>query len=256
MRVMPSLSLETSGSDGKANVGTFRLSQTKPAPSPSSNFDHKRPALRKRDNCIQAGTNCIDYTRDLSEPSDKSTPPMKISRPLLILASLIFINQDLPADAPTAPAAPTPTPAAAPAGPAPVLFETAKLKGADVEIKEDAQALGGEYVMNHQGYNPVAFINTPAGDSFTVWGHVRGSSFQIKAVVNGAQKELDWVWGAPGPFVWKKFGTYPRASLGDSIVIIRGANADATDGIDAVLFSPDPNFAPDAQKNIETYLAH
>ena len=60
----------------------------------------------------------------------------------------------------------------------------------------------------------------------------------------------------PARSLGKKFGTYPRAKLGDSVVIIRGANAAATDGIDAVLFSPDPNFSPDSEKNIEKYLAH
>ena len=92
---------------------------------------------------------------------------MKIPCFLPIAASLIFLNPSLSADIPAAPAAST---AGAPAASTPVLFETSKLKGADVEIKEDAQALGGEYVMNHQAYNPVAFITTPKGDSFTVWG--------------------------------------------------------------------------------------
>ena len=178
---------------------------------------------------------------------------MKTLNILLTVSCLALLISPIFADdkAPAAPAAAPATPSA----PQPVLFETSKLKGADVEIKEDAQALGGEYVMNHQGYNPVAFITVPPGDEFTVWAHIRGSSFQIKAVIDGKQQELDWVWGATGPFVWKKFGTYNRSKLGDQVVIIRGANADPTDGIDAVLFSPDPNFAPDTQKDIEKLQA-
>jgi hypothetical protein len=171
--------------------------------------------------------------------------------PLGLLSSLlIFSALTLSADNPAS------SPAATPPAPKPALYEVSKIKGADVEIKEDAQAIGGEYVMNKQPYNPVLFMNTPPGTEFTIWAHVRGSSFQIKAVIGGKQQELDWVWGSPGPFAWKKFGTYTREKLGDQFVIIRGASAEANDGIDSILISPDPNYDPSSDKDVAKLLAN
>ena len=178
---------------------------------------------------------------------------MKILSCFLVMAFAVASNCSLLADSttPAAPAAP-----AAPAGPKPALYELAKIKGADVEIKEDAQALGGEYVMNKQPYNPVLFMPTPAGAQLTVWARIRGSSFQIKGVVGGNQQALDWVWGTPGQFVWKKFGTYTHVQLGDQIVVIRGDKADPTDGIDCILVAPDGAYDPSADQNVKQYLAN
>ena len=178
---------------------------------------------------------------------------MKISTFWVFFSLLILSTPALTADDSTSAA---PTSPAAPASSKPLLYQVSKLKGADVEIKEDAQAIGGEYVMNKQPYNPVLFMNTPQGAELTVWARVRGSSFQIKAVVDGKQQELDWIWGTPGQFVWKKFGSYPRVKLGDQFVIIRGATADTNDGIDSVLISPDPNYDPSSDKDVAKLLAN
>jgi hypothetical protein len=178
---------------------------------------------------------------------------MKIST-FWVLASLLVLSpsalraDDAPASAPASPSAP--------ADSKPALYQVSKLKGADVEIKEDAQAIGGEYVMNKQPYNPVLFMKTPPGAELTIWGYVRGSSFQLKAVIGDKQQELDWVWGTAGQFAWKKFGTYPREKLGDNFVIIRGDKAEANDGINCILVSPNPNYDPVADKDVAKLLAN
>jgi hypothetical protein len=178
---------------------------------------------------------------------------MKISTFCAFSSLLILSASPLPADDSSASA---PAAATAPAAAKPALYQVSKLKGADVEIKEDAQALGGEYVMNKQAYNPVVFMNTPQGAELTIWAHVRGSSFQLKAVIDGKQQELDWVWGTAGQFTWKKFGSYPRAKIGDQFVIIRGDKADATDGIDSILISPNPSYDPSVDKDVAKLLAN
>ena len=178
---------------------------------------------------------------------------MKTLSLLPSLSLFVLLNSAVTVSADNA--APASAPAAASSAAKPILYQVSKVKGADVQIQEDAQALGGEYVMNHQAYNPVLFLATPPGDSLTIWARVRGSSFQLKGVVGGNQQPLDWVWGTAGQFTWKKFGTYARTQLGDQLVIIRGDKADATDGIDAVLISPDPNFSPDSAANLKQYLA-
>ncbi|MEI8340479.1 MAG: hypothetical protein WCH43_02955 [Verrucomicrobiota bacterium] len=118
----------------------------------------------------------------------------------------------------------------------------------EVVRNEDDTAWGGEYASNSKPYNPIFIgeIATVTGDPIIVWARLRGFAVQTKGIAeSGNQTELSWNWEKPKDWKWVKLGSYTRAQLGKSLLIIRGPDADANAGINVVLFTTDPNLNPD-----------
>jgi len=129
------------------------------------------------------------------------------------------------------------------------LFRPAEEKAnGEVVRNEDNTAWGGEYASNSKPYNPIFIgdIATVTGDPIIVWARIRGFAVQIKGIADsGNQTELSWNWEKPKDWKWVKLGSFTRAQLGKSVLIIRGPDADTNAGINLVLLTTDPNLNPD-----------
>ena len=61
------------------------------------------------------------------------------------------------------------------------------------EVVNDADAMGGKAVTSGGDYSSLIDAKLPeTGEAFTSWAHRKGGPIQLKAVVNGAQKEKKW----------------------------------------------------------------
>ncbi len=118
------------------------------------------------------------------------------------------------------------------------------------EVVNDAEALGGKAVTSGGEYSSLIEAKLPETDeAFTIWVHRKGGPIQLKAVVNGAQKEKKWDWGKPDGYEWCSLGRYKRADLGEAIVIIRSSKqAEKVPHIDAIVFSADAAAHPKGMK--------
>lgn len=118
----------------------------------------------------------------------------------------------------------------------------------------DAEASGGKAVESDKEWEPLFVAESdrwPEGETLTVWVRHRGGPIQLKSSANGKATEHKWVWKKPVEWTWTKLGNYPRADLGDRIIIIRGQTKDddPTPTIDCVvLATPDtPAHAPEPE---------
>ncbi len=121
------------------------------------------------------------------------------------------------------------------------MVEAEDLKGADTyaNIVEVAEASGGKAVTSTEDWHPLFRYDLEPDDlPARVTIHVRRQHgpVQVKARVNGENKDLQWDWGKPGELEWTSLGTYDLTELGDRIEIIRG-QGDKDPVLDAVLFA-------------------
>ena len=127
--------------------------------------------------------------------------------------------------------------------------ETAPAAGV---VKHDPDAHGGEYVAGTD-WNPL-FRGTPpaARERITVWTRFRGTRVCLKSVDGfGQQTELRWIFKSPSAWTWESFGTFTRAQLGESFLIIRSPGGAENAGLDSVALATTPGFDPnDPDKKI------
>ncbi len=116
---------------------------------------------------------------------------------------------------------------------------------ADSKVIDDADASGGKAVTNEKAWQPLFTATVPTeGDAFTVWLRHRDGPFILKAMIDGAQKDLKQLWGSPEKWAWTNCGRYTRAELGEKFLIIRGAG-NKTPAIDVVVLATDENAKPE-----------
>jgi len=105
-------------------------------------------------------------------------------------------------------------------------IEAESMPGADQygEIVDDDDASGGQAVTSGQEWRPVLryALGDDLPDRITIHVLRKGGPLQLKARVDGKNKELKWNWSKPSEYKWTSFGTYDRETLGDRIEIIRG----------------------------------
>ncbi|MEM6458305.1 MAG: hypothetical protein AAF710_02820, partial [Planctomycetota bacterium] len=100
-------------------------------------------------------------------------------------------------------------------------------------------ALGGRAVTSPEPWRPLFRYALEPGElpeRVTVHVRRRHGPIQLKARIDGKNKDLKWDWGKPAEFAWANLGTYNTADLGELIEIIRGNNANAPI-VDAVVFA-------------------
>ncbi len=110
-------------------------------------------------------------------------------------------------------------------------------------VRQDATCIGGAFVAaSDQAYHPVFKATLPATLPANISVYVRrsGGPVQLKGIFNDEQTELAWDWRKTGDFSWCKMGPFPRAKLGDSILLIRG-NAGPPIAIDSVVITDETN---------------
>ena len=118
------------------------------------------------------------------------------------------------------------------------------------KILADSSASGGNYVALKGDWDRFS-LAVPAGSAFKIWVRHKFGPIALKGTKNGNESELNWLYESPQVWTWSDMGTYERAALGNSIVLMRQAqNADPNPQIDAVVFAPDtvrplPPFEPD-----------
>ncbi|MEO0587639.1 MAG: hypothetical protein AAF078_08365 [Planctomycetota bacterium] len=97
---------------------------------------------------------------------------------------------------------------------------------------------GGRAVTSDRDWEPV-LVTDDLGDwtgRAKVWVRHAGGPVNLKAKIDGGQKELAWVWSTPQEMAWSSFGTFSREALGSGVVVIRGNKGPVT--VDAVVFEP------------------
>ena len=115
-------------------------------------------------------------------------------------------------------------------------------------VKDDPDALGGQYVMDKREFRPVfrKKISKPNA-SAKIWVRYRGTALQLKSInADGKREEKAWIWDKPTEWQWKTFGPYEPDELGENFEIIVGKGAEGNAGLDAVVVSEDEGFAPDS----------
>ena len=123
----------------------------------------------------------------------------------------------------------------------------AKLAAGDAKIHEIAEASGGKAVSIARDWQPLLFADLPAtGDEFTVWARYSGAAILVKAELPSGQKDLQWLWDKPASLEWKRVGRFSREQIGKRLVVIRGRGGGQGPILDAVLFSTDDGFKPQA----------
>jgi hypothetical protein len=120
----------------------------------------------------------------------------------------------------------------------------AKPAAGDMKIIEDKAASGGKAVSISREWQPLIWMDLPAGDEFTVWMRHKGGPLQLKGTPGGAQKDLQWIWDAPSEWKWSRVGRWKRAELGDRILVIRGGKSDNEPQLDAVYVSTNDSDDP------------
>ena len=133
-----------------------------------------------------------------------------------------------------------------------VLIEAEDLDGADTyaNVIDVAEASGGKAVTSTEDWHPLFRYELEPDDlPERVTIHVRRQHgpVQLKARVDGKNKDLKWDWGKPGELKWASLGTYDLAQLGDRIEIIRG-QGDQDPVVDAVVFADASAGAPKARQ--------
>ncbi|MEM6391729.1 MAG: hypothetical protein AAF797_03060 [Planctomycetota bacterium] len=96
----------------------------------------------------------------------------------------------------------------------------------------------GRAVTSDRDWEPVLVtkhLGNWAGKA-KVWIRHQGGPVNLKAVVEGKQAELTWVWATPDKMTWNSFGVFERESLGSGVVVIRGNKGPVT--VDAIVFEP------------------
>ena len=114
-------------------------------------------------------------------------------------------------------------------------------------VQADKTAREGKFVSRDGDYQPIFTADLPpqTGPEITFWARYRGVGLQLKSVGgDGKQTDRQWLYEAPKTFQWKAFGRYKREEIGAKILIIRGPNAAADAGLDAVCFASDAAFDP------------
>lgn len=183
--------------------------------------------------------------KQISEHSDKHLPflPMPMKIPLLHRSLTCLICATCVA---ASSSAVEPAPASAlPTGVR--LFEAEAFAGAGDGVRSDPTAGGSFYVTNPRAWNPVIRFTLPPEISdtlITVWARVRGGPFQLKGTPDGKQIDLNWNYTKPAAWEWLNYGTYPRANLGDTFLLIRSASLADDGGIDQFVISSASTFDP------------
>ncbi len=133
------------------------------------------------------------------------------------------------------------------------LLVSGSLKAAPLSIEAETNPLGqvvkdlncsnGAYVIAPQRpYEPIFRASVPDNLPENVWIFVRrmGAPVQLKAITQDQQSDLTWDWTTPGEFSWSKMGPFPRASLGETLLVIRG-DAGPSCAIDSVVITDEIN---------------
>jgi xylan 1,4-beta-xylosidase len=122
----------------------------------------------------------------------------------------------------------------------------AKPSAGDLKVSEDRGASGGKAVSMPREWQPLMSFDVPqGGDEWTLWLHHKGGPLQAKSVVDGSQKELQWVWDKPAKWKWTRVGRWKKADLGTTMLIIRGGKQDGHDAmLDCVVLSTDDTTNP------------
>ncbi len=130
-----------------------------------------------------------------------------------------------------------------------VLLEAeSNLPKSTVQVVGSAGASGGKAVTSDKEWEPMFEVATPKeGDGLEIHVRHKGGPLQLKAVVGGQQKELQWIWDQPNDWKWSSFGKFTREQLGSSLLIIRGGKMEQNPMIDCVVIgAPGPAPAPGA----------
>ncbi|NJL30666.1 MAG: hypothetical protein HC898_02995 [Phycisphaerales bacterium] len=111
-----------------------------------------------------------------------------------------------------------------------------------VQVVEAAGASGGKAVTSGKEWEPIFALPLPAeGQRFEIHFRHLGGPIQLKSVIDGKQKEHNWIWDQPEQWKWSSFGTYTREQLGTSIVLIRGGKTTIEPVLDCVVLTQKEN---------------
>ncbi len=113
-------------------------------------------------------------------------------------------------------------------------------------VVEDETASGGKAVTSDKDYEPIFTHAAPTefgeDGKVTIWVRYKGGPLNLKASIDGKQKELGWLWGKPKEYQWAKFGRFGKGELGTELTIIRGNKEQPT--LDTVVFATDAKAKP------------
>ncbi len=115
------------------------------------------------------------------------------------------------------------------------------------------EALGLEYVTATKDWKSLVEVPVPDGEGFSVWVRYRGMPICLKRydAEAGKAQELAWLHSRPPEWTWKSFGDFTTEELGQTVLIMRGRNAEPTGGVDAIVFAAPGSFAPGEKATIQ-----
>ncbi len=122
--------------------------------------------------------------------------------------------------------------------PAGDFFEAEAVTGSDSQAVERGDASGGKVVTNGRAWQPLVILDIPQdAQSYIVHVRHKGGPLLLKGVVDGQQKQFGAIWAKPPAYTWTKVGTYPLATIGTQLFIVR-ADGESSPEIDAVVLDP------------------
>ncbi len=99
------------------------------------------------------------------------------------------------------------------------------------QIVAMAECSGGQAVTATRAWEPLLRIGPPpaAWGEASLWIRQRGGPVQVKGMVGDTQTAFAWQWARPATWEWRECGPFPRATVADGALVIRG---DIQDGAD------------------------